>query len=82
MSDIKYYVEKPQDEYDNRGYTAGTPIIIKAERKIKGIIATLYVLEPKEIKDKWPIVSESYWMEVNAISAGPITEDKWKELVG
>lgn len=83
MSNIKYYVERSCDDIGNRAFTPGIPQVIKVrvEAGVYGSSARLHVLEPKEIKDKWPTLSELYWKEVSETTPGPITEDKWRELV-
>lgn len=85
---IKNYVELPRDEYNNRAYTASQPVVIKARVELGkgtpgtlGGVATLHIIEPKEIKDKWSRVLEHGWKETTH-SVGFITEEKWKELVG
>jgi len=78
---IKHYVEKLQGEYRpgyaSRGFTQEQPYVIKAryEPKIGGG-GRLHVIEPENIKKKWPTLSDYFWQET-ALPVGPISEEKW-----
>ena len=83
-----HFVERPWDEYYNRGYTAKQPYVIKAKYEpgegkpgTFGAFGTLHVVSPDFIRNKWPTLSERFFMIVD-LPEGPLDEDEWLAMFG
>jgi len=78
MKKTSYYIQPPQDEYWNTGYST---TIIEAENTSSedDRFASLKVIAPKSFKEKWPSVCLLYFIECKG--EGPARELKWKEYV-
>lgn len=74
-----FWVARPSDEYGNTSYT---PAVIEGEiiERLGGF-TSIKVIAPPEFRDKWPTVSEDFFMETEG-PARMLTRDEWKDVVG